>query len=137
MDAASIYEQIRACEMRIEEHEEEIAHLQGKIARLAEAKDHYQKKQAGFDDYMWRERTKIKQVQDSSRIRLADSFAEAMHSLCNGSSHTRAENAFTGIGKKLDAGKQRFEDEIHDHRRAIEDLRDEIAYLRSRLLSLA
>jgi predicted nucleic acid-binding Zn-ribbon protein len=137
MDAATIQAQIRRYELRIISLEQENTALRGKIDRLNQAEYGYQQKQQSYYEYVWAEQAQANRVKALSQIRIADSYADSLLSLCSSGTSLLAGDGFAGIMTKLKDARQRMEDEMRSNNSMIASLRQEIGYLRNRLYSLS
>ena len=137
MDLAFINAQIRACEMRIAEYQNDNALAGNKLTQIDEAKRVCHQKQLSFTDYVSQERLKAQHVQNTSTIRFAKSYPDSMQELFSGNSFSVADNAFAKISSKLLLAQQKYEDEISDNNQKIENLQAEIRRLRAQQSSLA
>ena len=76
-------------------------------------------------------------VRAVSQVRIAESFAESLLSLCSGSTSLLAGDGFAGILEKIKDARRRMEGEIRSNSSTIAGIRTEIGYLRNRLYSLS
>ena len=136
MDKTAILEQIHRYELRISEYEEENARLRTELERIERARGEYQQKRLYFANHQQRDMMRAQQARNIARIRAADSFSDTLTNLNNNMSY-RAEDSFRGIELSLNKGRQKKEDAIQSNNSAIRNLRNEISYLRTRLLSLS
>jgi hypothetical protein len=137
MDALSINAQIRHYELRIMDFEQENAKLNDKVNRLNEAEHGYQEKQSSYYNYISNEQAQANRVKTVSHIRIAESYADSILSLCSSSKNLNADDAFVNIQTIIQDARRRVVDEIRANSISIGNIRLEIGYLRNRLYSLS
>ena len=137
MDPATLHAQIKKYEQCICELEEENRALRERVVSLDKAVSENQRRKTQFDEYIWNEKSKLQRAKDTSQIRIAVGFAEAMSSYYGGQHQADAEYAFSEITSKLKSSRRDAEDDILGNNRSIDNLRDEIAYLKTRLAGLS
>lgn len=137
MDALALQMQIRQYQSRITMLERSNEELRGKIARVNTALEGYKKKHSELERCLNHEKMRSNEFRWVSPIKATSSYADILDGLSSQVGRQRAEDAFMNISNKLNKQKQLLENEIQSNNRSILILNQEMAYLRTRMMSLS
>lgn len=137
MDAAAIQMQIQHYQSRIQALESQNAKLRDNISRITSAAEGYKKKHGQLETYLMREKLRANEFRWLTPAKAASSYADILAGFSEQGSRQQADDAFNNISIELAKQKEQFEEELKANCKTIGHYNQEIAHLRSRMMSLS